>query len=233
MSRIVNSAGASVRQTPSRPPPRPSSEYARARFAACAPRALFIGASTGGPQALARVLGVLAPRAVDLPIFVVLHVPADFTSIVTANIARITRREVRIGQHGEPVKPGKIYFAPGDAHLRVLRIGETPIIVHSDAPPENFCKPAVDVLFRSAAQSFGPGALGVVLTGMGSDGLEGSRAIVAAGGAVIAQDEETSVVWGMPGMVAKEGLAAAILPLDEIAVAVAELARGLRPGRVA
>lgn len=204
-----------------------------ARFASCAPRALFVGASTGGPQALARLLEGLSPHLADMPVFIVLHMPANFTSLVTSNIARIAKMDARAGQHGEQARPGRIYFAPGDVHMRVLRVGDTPVIVHSNAPPENFCKPAVDVLFRSAAQSFGPGALGIVLTGMGSDGLEGSRAIVNAGGAVIAQDELTSVVWGMPGSVVNNGLAAAVLPLEEIAPAVANLMRGIRPGRSA
>ncbi len=193
------------------------------------PRALFIGASTGGPQALALVLENLAPCLANIPVFVVLHVPADFTSLVTGNIARVTKLETRAAQHGEQVKPGRIYFAPGNIHMRVLRMGETPVIVHSDGPPENFCKPAVDVLFRSAAQSFGAGALAVVLTGMGSDGCAGARAIVEAGGAVIAQDEATSVVWGMPGSVANAGLAAAVLPLDRIGPAIADLSRGIKP----
>lgn len=214
-----------AKASPERPPLR--------RFSSCAPRALFIGASTGGPQALARLLEGLSPFLADMPVFVVLHMPANFTSLVTANIARVARLEARAGLHGEQARPGRIYFAPGDVHMRVLRVGETPVIVHSDAPPENFCKPAVDVLFRSAAQSYGPGALAIVLTGMGSDGLAGSRAIVEAGGAVIAQDELTSVVWGMPGAIANNGLAAAVLPLEEIAPAVGNLTRGLRPGKVA
>ena len=180
---------------------------------------------------MASVLESMAPDLANLPVFVVLHVPADFTSLVTANIARVTKMETRAAQHGEQVKPGKIYFAPGNVHIRVLRMGEIPVIVHSDGPAENFCKPAVDVLFRSAAQSFGAGALGIVLTGMGVDGLAGSRAVVEAGGAIIAQDEETSVVWGMPGAVANAGLAAAVLPLGRISPTVKDLMHGIRPGR--
>ncbi len=210
-----------------------ASPFSLRRFAPCSPRAIFIGASTGGPQALASVLEALAPHLGSVPVFVVLHVPADFTTLVTSNIARVTKLDAHAAQHGEQAKPGIIYFAPGNVHMRVLRMGETPVIVHSDSPPENFCKPAVDVLFRSAAQSFGPGALGVVLTGMGSDGLAGSRAIVDAGGAVIAQDEASSVVWGMPRAVAVAGLAAAVMPLDQIAPAIGSLIRGIKPGRAA
>ncbi len=183
---------------------------------------------------MAHVLEALAPHLSRTPVFVVLHVPADFTALVSANISRVTKMEARPGQHGEQARPGKIYFAPGDVHMRVLRMGETPVIVHSDSPPENFCKPAVDVLFRSAAQSFGPGALGVVLTGMGCDGLAGAGAIAEAGGAVIVQDEATSVVWGMPGVIANTGLASAVLPLDRIASSVATLLRsGARAERLA
>lgn len=225
----VPAAGRStVKAADSTPEPR---GFSLRRFAPCIPRALFIGASTGGPQALATLFEGLAPHLGRLPVFVVLHMPADFTSLVTSNIARITKLETRAAQHGEQVKPGKIYFAPGNVHMRVLRMGDTPVIVHSDGPPENFCKPAVDVLFRSAAQSFGPGALGVVLTGMGVDGLAGSRAMVDMGGAIIAQDEATSVVWGMPGVVANAGLAASVLPLDRIAPTVAGLMQGFRGGR--
>jgi two-component system chemotaxis response regulator CheB len=224
------------REIAERPPAgviRAPTSFTLRQFSPCIPRAVFIGASTGGPQALAHVLESMAPCLANLPVFVVLHVPADFTSLVTTNIARVTKMETRAAQHGEQVKPGKIYFAPGNVHIRVLRMGETPVIVHSDGPPENFCKPAVDVLFRSAAQSFGAGALGIVLTGMGVDGLAGSRAVVEAGGAVIAQDEATSVVWGMPGAVATAGLAAAVLPLDRISPAVHGLMQGFRTGRPA
>ncbi len=202
------------------------------KFSPCIPKALVIGASTGGPQALATVLGNLAPSLSSLPVLVVLHLPADFTRLVTGNIERVTKLPTRAARHGEPALPGVIYFAPGDMHMRVLKIGETPILCHTDAPPENFCKSAVDVLFRSAAQTFGPGTLGLVLTGMGSDGLAGARSIADAGGATIVQDESSSVVWGMPGSVATAGLASAILPLDRVASAIAGLLRGIVPGGV-
>ncbi len=200
------------------------------RFSPCIPRALVIAASTGGPQALALVLAELAPSLANLPVLIVLHLPADFTKLVTTNIARLTKLPTRAARHGEPALPGHIYFAPGDTHMRVLKIGDAPILVHADGPPENFCKPAADVLFRSAAQTFGVGALALVLTGMGSDGSIGSRAVVEAGGSVIAQDESSSVVWGMPGSVVNAGLASAVLPLDRMAGAVQGLLRGAPPG---
>ena len=200
------------------------------KFSPCIPRLLVVGASTGGPQALAAVLAELAPSLGSVPVLIVLHLPADFTRLVTSNIEKVTKLPTRAARQGEPALPGHIYFAPGDMHLRIVKIGETPILCHTDGPPENFCKPAVDILFKSAAQSFGPGALGLVLTGMGVDGLAGSRGIVEAGGAVIVQDEASSVVWGMPGAVANAGLASAILPLDRMAGAVSGLLRGVVPG---
>ena len=200
------------------------------RFSPCIPRVLVIGASTGGPQALASLLAELSPSLSNIPVLIVLHLPPDFTHLVTSNIQRATKLTTRAVKHGEPALPGHIYFAPGDMHIRVLKIGDTPILCHTNGPPENFCKPAVDVLFRSAAQTFGAGALGMVLTGMGSDGLAGSRAIVESGGSVIVQDESSSVVWGMPGAVANAGLASAILPLDRIAPLISGVLRGIFPG---
>lgn len=211
------------------PAPAPRTVATR-RFAPCIPRVIAIGASTGGPQALAAMLADLAPSLKTLQTLIVLHLPADFTKLVTDNIERVTKLPTRAAKHGEPALPGHIYLAPGDMHMRVIKVGETPILCHVDGPPENFCKPSVDVLFRSVAQTYGVGALAVVLTGMGSDGLTGSRAIVEAGGAVIAQDEATSVVWGMPGAVANAGIAAAVPPLSRIAPMISGLMRGVFPG---
>jgi two-component system chemotaxis response regulator CheB len=191
-----------------------------------APRVLAIGASTGGPQALSLLLSQLSPHLDNVPVLVVLHMPADFTDVVSGHIERATARPTRAARNGEEIRPGQIYFAPGSCHLKVARLaGSAPILLHCDAPPENFCRPAVNVLFRSVAQVYGIGALAIVLTGMGTDGLDGARALVAAGGNVIAQDEATSVVWGMPGVIAQQGLASAILPIDRMALHVATLLR--------
>lgn len=200
------------------------------RFSPIAPRAIVIGASTGGPQALAIVLEALAPHADAVPIFVVLHMPNDFAAVVSGYLERLTQRQTTIAGHGELAKPGRIYIAPGNVHLRLLRGPVGPVMAHHDGAPENFCKPAADVLFRSAAKAFGPSLLGLVLSGMGVDGLEGSRAITEAGGSVIVQDAETSVVWGMPGAVANEGLASAILPVTRIGPLASELIQGRKPG---
>jgi two-component system chemotaxis response regulator CheB len=198
------------------------------RFSSSTPRALFIGASTGGPQALSTLLTELASYLDAVPVFIVLHMPVDFTSVIAGQIERLTGRRTIVAENGEAPCAGNIYFAPGGIHMRLMRFGSSQIIRHRDSPPENFCKPSVDVLFRSAADAYGPSALGLVLTGMGTDGLAGSRAIVAAGGSIIAQDEGSSVVWGMPGAVAHAGLASAILPPAEIAATVGGLLRGTR-----
>jgi two-component system chemotaxis response regulator CheB len=209
--------------------PGSAGELSLRRFSPCTPSALFIGASTGGPQALATLFKELAPHLDAVPVFVVLHMPTDFTSVVAGQIERLTGRSTIVANHGEPPSSGNIYFAPGGTHMRLLRLGSALAICHKNSPPENFCKPSVDVLFRSAAAAYGPSALGLVLTGMGTDGLAGSREIVAAGGSIIAQDEASSVVWGMPGAVAQAGLASAVLPLGRIAATVRGLLEGVRP----
>ena len=129
---------------------------------------------------------------------------------------------------GEEVNAGTIYLAPGGRHMSVTRRDGIAVIALDDGPPVNFCKPAVDPLFSSAAEVWGPKVLGLVLTGMGSDGLRGAQAIAAAGGGILAQDEATSVVWGMPGQVAHAGLCSAVLPLNEIAPRLARLFAGER-----
>ena len=213
--------------------PRTRGSFELRRFAALTPRIITIGASTGGPQALTLLLQQLAPAIADVPVVIVQHMPGDFTGLVADQVQRLSGLPTRAAINGEEPKPGHIYLAPGDQHLRIIKLGKIHLLSLSNGPPENFCRPAVDVLFRSAAQAYGPGTLGVVLTGMGSDGLLGSRAIVDAGGSVIAQDEPTSVVWGMPGAVAQAGLAAAVLPLGAIAGAIANRMAGTTPASVA
>jgi two-component system chemotaxis response regulator CheB len=192
------------------------------------PRVLLIGASTGGPQALEAVLancGALVARA---PVLVTQHMPATFTAILAEHLARATGSPVREAVDGERVAAGVIYVAPGGRHMRVVPHEGAPTVAIDDGAPINFCKPSVDPLFSSAAALWGGKALALVLTGMGADGLAGARAIVAAGGHVIAQDEATSVVWGMPGQVAHAGLCSAVLPLSEIAPRLTRLFAGER-----
>ncbi|MFV0279354.1 MAG: CheB methylesterase domain-containing protein [Rhodoblastus sp.] len=197
------------------------SQFSLRRYSVLTPRVLVVGASTGGPQALAGLLSRIGPRLKDIPVVVVLHMPTNFTNVVTSQIGQLTGLPTTAAINGEQLQTSHIYFAPGDKHLKIVRVGPYFALAHYDGPPENFCKPAVDVLFRSAADAYGPGAFGVVLTGMGSDGLEGARRIVEAGGAVVAQDEATSAVWGMPGAVACAGLASAVAPVDQIADVIA------------
>ena len=203
-------------------PARPQPLILR-RFSPLPPRALVIGASTGGPQAIARVLTDATGWLQQIPVVIVLHLPPDFTEVVTKYIETIIAMPCRVAGNGEKLLPGTIYFAPGELHLKLMRADKQIVLVHSDSIPQNFCKPAVDVLFTSAAKSLGLGALGLVLTGMGRDGLLGSRAIVEAGGSVIVQDEASSAVWGMPGAVARAGLASAVLPLGQVSSAIGGL----------
>ena len=180
------------------------------------PRVLAIGASTGGPQALTglmRKIGGLIDRA---PVLITQHMPPTFTTILAEHLARVSGRPAREATHGEEINAGNIYLAPGAKHMTVTRRDGTAIVQLDDSPPVNFCKPAVDPLFTSAAAVWGQWVLGLVLTGMGSDGLRGSHAITGAGGAVITQDEASSVVWGMPGQVTMAGISSAVVPLDDL-----------------
>jgi two-component system chemotaxis response regulator CheB len=186
-----------------------------------------IGTSTGGPNALAEVFGSL-PAELPVPVVIVQHMPPMFTRLLADRLSAQFAVKVEEGRAGGTLRAGHAWIAPGDYHMILVRDGvHVRLLVHQD-PPENSCRPAVDVLFRSVAQTFGAGALGVVLTGMGQDGLRGSEAIHAAGGQVIVQDEASSVVWGMPGYVARAGLADKVLPLSMIGP---EIVRRIRAGR--
>ncbi|MGD0191844.1 MAG: chemotaxis response regulator protein-glutamate methylesterase [Rhizomicrobium sp.] len=179
------------------------------------PRILAIGSSTGGPQALLTLLKML-PQELNAPVVIAQHMPATFTTVLAQHLARASGRTSSEAVHDEVILPGRIYLAPGDFHFEVVREGATVKARLSKAAPENFCRPSVNPLFRSVARAFGGQCVTVMLTGMGCDGLEGTREIASAGGAVIAQDEATSVVWGMPGAIANAGLCTAILPLPAI-----------------
>ncbi len=187
------------------------------------PQVIAIGSSTGGPQALFKVIGDL-PTNMRQPIFITQHMPPTFTTILAEHIAKIAKRPVAEGRDGEAVQPGHIYVAPGDFHMVVDGNAQQRTLRLNKDAPENFCRPSVDPMFRSIAKSYGSAVLAVVLTGMGSDGAKGGQSIVSAGGTVIAQDEGTSVVWGMPGAAAAAGICSAVLPLPEIASYVSRLA---------
>jgi two-component system, chemotaxis family, protein-glutamate methylesterase/glutaminase len=175
-----------------------------------------IGTSTGGPNALAEVFAKL-PKDFPVPIVMVQHMPPMFTRLLAERLSAQFALPVKEGVSGAALQPGQAWIAPGDYHMIVVRNGpQARLLLHQD-PPKNSCRPAVDVLFRSVAQTFGPNALAVIMTGMGQDGLRGCEAIREAGGQILAQDEATSVVWGMPGNVARAGLADQVLPLSLIA----------------
>jgi two-component system chemotaxis response regulator CheB len=198
-------------------------------FPMMTPRVLLIGASTGGPQALNAILAAIGSVIDQVPVLVTQHMPPTFTSILAEHLTRTSGRPATEANDGEPIRAGRIYVARGGRHMRVVRRDGEATIALDDGPLVNFCKPAVDPLFSSAAAVWGSWLLGLVLTGMGSDGLRGAGDIVAAGGGIIAQDEATSVVWGMPGQVAHAGLASAVLPLDQIASKLIRIFSGGRP----
>ncbi|WP_432524957.1 protein-glutamate methylesterase/protein-glutamine glutaminase, partial [Kineococcus sp. SYSU DK006] len=189
-------------------------------------RALVIGSSTGGPEALSAVLEKL-PATLGVPVLVTQHMPPVFTRLYAQRLDKVSALRVVEASDGEAVVPGTVYVAPGDYHMEVARRGPQMVIKLQQGPAENFCRPAVDVMLRSAVAAFGGDLLAVILTGMGSDGKLGCKAVAAAGGQVLAQDEATSVVWGMPGAVAREGIADEVLPLPAIADAIQ---RRLGPG---
>jgi len=190
--------------------------------------ALFIGSSTGGPEALRQVVQGLVGQ-VKVPIFLTQHMPVLFTKILAEHLTKQCNAKVVEAEHNMVPVPGQFHLAPGGKHMVVVRSTVGVRIMLNDDAPENFCKPAVDPLFRSAVQVYGDHILAVVLTGMGHDGREGSRKIVERGANIIVQDEATSVVWGMPGSVAAAGLASAIKPLNEIAPSILKILRGEAP----
>jgi two-component system chemotaxis response regulator CheB len=198
-------------------------------FSAVQPRVLLVGASTGGPQALIRLMSRLDAVTESAPVLITQHMPATFTTILAAHLARSSAKLVREAEDSEPVLAGTVYLAPGGKHMRVARRDGTAVIALDDGPPVNFCKPAVDPLFQSAATVWGAWNLAIVLTGMGADGSRGAAEIVASGGSVIAQDEASSVVWGMPGAAVEAGVCSAVLPLDQIGPAVVRLFLGAKP----
>jgi two-component system chemotaxis response regulator CheB len=218
-----------LRQRAPLPQPEGTAAFTLRPFALSPPRALLIGSSTGGPQALTTLVGQIGATIERAPILITQHMPPTFTTVLAEHLARSSGRRVGEAEHDEPIVAGGIYVAPGGRHMRVVRGPSGPTIALGDDPPVNFCKPSVDPFLSSAAQVWGSSSLALVLTGMGSDGARGAADVAAAGGSVIAQDEETSVVWGMPRSVALAGLCSAILPLCQIAAEVNRLFIGGRP----
>ena len=210
------------------PPAAHPPVVARRAFGHQVPRALLIGSSTGGPQALMALVADLGPVIDRYPVLITQHMPPTFTTILAEHLGRASHRPAHEAVDGEVIKAGRIYLAPGGRHMRVARHGAEAHIALDDGPAVNFCKPAVDPLFTSAIDVWQGSILALILTGMGSDGMRGGKEIVAAGGSVMAQDEATSVVWGMPGAAANAGICAAVLPLSQIAQKVVRVFAGDR-----
>jgi two-component system, chemotaxis family, protein-glutamate methylesterase/glutaminase len=214
-------APATKEVTPPAPPPlRPPSELARVDLVA-------IGASTGGPNALAEIFAAL-PAEFLVPIVVVQHMPPMFTQMLAERLSKNSKIPTVEAKSGMELSAGRAWIAPGDYHLTIVRDGMRVRTKIHQEPAENACRPAVDPLLRSVAGAYGRNSLTVILTGMGQDGLRGCEAVRAAGGQVLVQDEASSVVWGMPGFVARAGLADRVLPLSLMA---AEIVRRVRHGR--
>ncbi|MFN0042345.1 MAG: chemotaxis response regulator protein-glutamate methylesterase [Alphaproteobacteria bacterium] len=189
--------------------------------------ALAIGSSTGGPQALQTLLVGLKNDLKRVPVLITQHMPPTFTKILAEHISRSTGLRASEGIDGESVCAGRIYVAPGDFHMEVVRRGTEVTLRLHQGERENFCRPAVDPMLRSMVTCWYGAVLTVILTGMGQDGMNGARNLVEAGGTVVAQDEDSSVVWGMPGAVAMAGLCSAVMPIDKLA----EHVRGVLAGR--
>ncbi|MEZ6045173.1 MAG: chemotaxis-specific protein-glutamate methyltransferase CheB [Planctomycetaceae bacterium] len=185
------------------------------------PHVVVIGTSTGGPQALRTVLTGL-PKDFPLPILIVQHMPPMFTPMLAKHIAQDTGRPAKEAEHNEPIQRGVTYVAPGDFHMEVNKLGDRMVLQLNQKPPEHYCRPSVNPLFRTAAEWYRNKLLGVMLTGMGEDGIEGTQKLVENGGYMIAQNEATCVVYGMPRAVVNAGLAKQILPLDSVADAIAK-----------
>jgi two-component system chemotaxis response regulator CheB len=214
-----------ARRMPSRPPAAATPAPAAAPTAPAngpkrmrsnlQPQIVAIGSSTGGPDALAKVLGSLSERP-GVPVVVVQHMPPVFTSMLANRLDRLGPASVVEAEDGQLLSPGVVYIAPGGRHMEVQRRGAGTYTFLHDREPENYSRPSVDVLFRSVAVAYPGSAVAVVLTGMGHDGRQGCERIGATGSLVVAQDQPTSVVWGMPGAVTEAGLADTVLPLPAI-----------------
>jgi two-component system chemotaxis response regulator CheB len=224
LARLRRRAAARATATPPVPPPALRAAPARP------PLLLAIGSSTGGPQALFTLIQALG-RAVPVPVVVTQHMPPAFTTLLAEHLNHLGAAPAAEARDGETLAAGRLYLAPGERHLLIER-GQSGLRARlSDQPAENFCRPAVDPMLRAATAACDGRVLVVMLTGMGHDGLAGTRAVIAAGGTALAQDEASSVVWGMPGAIAQAGLCHRVLPLAELAPAVLDLLRGSREPR--
>lgn len=191
-------------------------------------RIVAIGTSTGGPNALATLVKSL-PDTLSVPILIVQHMPPIFTKLLADRLNGLTKLSVKEAMHGVVIKPGDVWIAPGDRHMTVRRQDQTTYLELNRDPPENSCRPSVDILIRSVIEVYGHQALAVILTGMGKDGFRECKELRRVGGHVIAQDEESSVVWGMPGYVVRGGVAQNNFPIETLGF---EITRLVSLGRV-
>lgn len=221
-----------TRGTSTSPSPRPAPPAPRPRPAGPRTfhpiRIVVIGISTGGPNALMQLVPQL-PERFPVPILVVQHMPPMFTRLLAERLNSKSAVTVQEGFEGAQIKPGEVWIAPGDYHMTVVRRDKLPVLRLNQDPQENSCRPAADVLFRSAAEAYGGGTLALVMTGMGQDGFRGACVVRDEGGIVLAQDEASSVVWGMPGFVARADLAEEVRPLDELASTLVRWTSAERP----
>ncbi len=192
------------------------------------PKILAIGSSTGGPKALFDFFEALSPSLSNIPVVITQHMPPTFTAILAEHLSSSASRTCVEGEEGMALEPGKVYVAPGGKHMLLKKEGTSVRIHLDDGPPVNFCKPAVDPMLDSLLPIYGSSLLVCILTGMGHDGRDGSTRVQAEGGTIIAQDEASSVVWGMPGAVAQAGICHQVLPLNELSAAAAKLIEGRR-----
>ncbi len=191
-----------------------------------APRALAFGSSTGGPQALTKIFEKLGDKLHNIPIFITQHMPPTFTAVFAETLQKASGIQCKEGEDGEVVIPGCVYIAPGGYHMVIEKRSLDAVIRLNQDEPENFCRPAVDPMFRSLADFYDNRLFTVILTGMGQDGLQGAKKVIEKGGILVAQDEESSVVWGMPGAVATAGLCHHIYSLDEMADNILRICEG-------
>jgi two-component system, chemotaxis family, protein-glutamate methylesterase/glutaminase len=208
------------RKPPGAPAPAPPPRTAVRETRSTRPiEVICIATSTGGPAALSTVVPSI-PVSIGVPVLIVQHMPPLFTALLAERLNQSSALTVCEGSEGQLVEPGHVYIAPGGRHMEVHRKNGKVVVALTDAPPENSCRPAADVLFRSAASVYGPAIVAAVLTGMGQDGLRGIEPMAEAGCEIIVQDEGTSVVWGMPGAVVHAGLACQVLPIDQVGQAL-------------
>ena len=215
-----------VRPSVPRAPMPVRTELLASRTAVAVPRIVAIASSTGGPNALATVLGAL-PKSFPLPILITQHMPAVFTLLLAQRLERDTGRTCVEAKDGDVIRANVTYIAPGGFHMIVQTNEGVPYVRLTETEPENYCRPSADPMFRSIAAIYGASMITAVLTGMGEDGMRGCREVKAHGGRIVAQDEATSVVWGMPGAVVNAGLAQAVAPLDEIGPTILSWCTGI------